>query len=98
MENEEGKLGRDWVKGTESKSFWLIRWLKRANGWRRLWFVSTCLILIFSLVGTASVLYEGSKMIDAGWLLGLSVLGSGLLYLLGWTIGWIIKGFHSNGN
>ena len=93
--NEEGKLGRDWLKGTDSKSFWLSRWLKQANGWQRIWFVQTCLILIFSFVGTASVLYEGTDPVDAWWLFGLAVLSSGLLYLLGWTIGWIVKGFRS---
>jgi len=98
MENEEGKVGRDWVKGTDTKSFWLTHWLKLANGWQRIWFVLTCLILVFALVGTAFVLYEASRPVDAWWLLGLAVLGSGLLYLLGWTIGWIIKGFRSNGN
>ena len=101
-QTEEGKVGRDWVKGTDPKSSWLTRWLKRANGWQRIWFVLNCFALTLALVMSLLWLHlewgRWNEPVTLPSLWGTTVLGSGLLYLLGWTIGWIIKGFRPKGS
>lgn len=112
MENkgqeEEGKLGRDWLKGTSPR----FVWLKQANGWQRIWVVLTSVAVIYAFVScvykfirsSAFGVPEGLAFITLSFALyvvaavGLTLLFSSLLYLLGWIIGWIIRGFRSRGN
>jgi len=65
--------------------------LNRLNGWQRLWVA----VSIFTLIPTLLTAWEGGNPSIEGAVLMISVWATlmALLYVLGLTIKWVIKGF-----
>lgn len=67
------------------------------NGWQRLWIVFSALIVLFLLV-VAPLMYVSEDVpLTANLWFTLFAFAIGWLivvYAIGWTIGWIIRGFR----
>ena len=69
----------------------------KLNGWQRLWVVITALIVLLLLVVTPlTYVSEGVPLTASLWLklIGFAVGWPIALYAIGWTIGWIFRGFR----
>lgn len=68
----------------------------RLNGWHRLWIVACVPLLVF-----------GALMVQANWshpaeelmvmFVQFGLFPCALLYALGWSVGWVIRGFKGHG-
>jgi len=71
----------------------------RLNGWQRLWLVAAALWAIVCVA--ALVILSGADFFGAflwmrvRWTIIAWLIPSVLLYALGWTLGWALRGFKS---
>lgn len=67
--------------------------MKKLNGWERLWAV-ICLFIGILLLVTA--IKANFTFVDSIEMFGVWIFAAALLYALGLTVGWVIRGFKND--
>jgi hypothetical protein len=74
--------------------------LNKLGGWQRLWLVVTVVIGLYFAVYVPLQWYEHVFFAAVVWGIGVTLVISAIVYLVGWLIGrlfgWIVRGFRQH--